>query len=261
LKMLPVVYSAALRLPGPIRQTLRRALSPTLDSHAWALSPPLEGLCMSGPGVYTTYVRSPREPEVVAALQRIVQPGWVCVDIGAHYGYYTLLLAQGVGPAGRVVAFEAIEENAATLRRNVALNNLEQRVTVECYAVSDGSVDIVHLVLPRTYSSEWTLMRDKGVKSREASAIALDEYFRDKAGVKLIKMDIEGAEGLAIRGMRRLLEKARPILVIELHSQGGREAVHELSRLGYRLLDLERQTEYATHSALTLPQHVIAHFE
>ena len=268
MKALRVAYQVMHHLPGPIRQALRKVLAPRLDSHVWALSSPLEGLRMSGPGVYATYVQRPHEPEVVATLQRIVQPGWVCLDIGAHYGYFTLLLAQLVGPAGKVIAFEAIAENAVILRRNVALNNLEQRVTVECYAVSDGSTNTVHLALPEAFSLEWTLMQDKGVKTREAPAIALDEYFRGRAGINLIKMDIEGAEALAIQGMRRLLEEIRPILVVELHGDGGARAVQQLWQLGYHLSDLERQTEYAAPSAAPLPpegafrpQHVLARSE
>jgi FkbM family methyltransferase len=223
---------------------------------------------MSGPGVYATYVQRSHEPEVVAALQGIVQPGWVCLDIGAHYGYFTLLLAQLTGPTGRVIAFEAIEENAAILRRNVALNNLEQRVTVENYAISDGSTNTVHLALPETFSLEWTMMQDKGVKTREAPAIALDDYFKGRAGINLVKMDIEGAEALAIRGMHRVLKEARPVLVIELHGEGGQRALQELWQLGYHLWDLERQIDYKPPSGPPLPsddafrpQHVIARSE
>lgn len=60
------------------------------------------------------------EPDVCATIERIVKPGWVCVDVGAHVGRITHLLADLVGPAGCVVAFEAHPVNVEQLRHNLA---------------------------------------------------------------------------------------------------------------------------------------------
>ena len=58
----------------------------------------------------------PYEPELTAAIERVVEPGWSCADVGAHVGNITETLVRLVGRRGRVVAFEAHPSNAAELR-------------------------------------------------------------------------------------------------------------------------------------------------
>src|SRR5262249_5312654 len=97
------------------------------------------------------------EPEVQAAISKIVRPGWTCADVGAHPGIYTRLLAELVGSSGRVVAFEAHPANARRLRRS--LGGLGGRVTVENVAVTDGAAARVTLHPGRRRASqEWNVM-------------------------------------------------------------------------------------------------------
>ena len=56
------------------------------------------------------------------ALQELIQPGWTAIDVGANIGYFTLLMANRVGPQGKVIAFEPINENFRILQENIALN-------------------------------------------------------------------------------------------------------------------------------------------
>lgn len=110
---------------------------------------------MKGPGVFGTYIEKPYEPEVSSLLVNLIRPGWICVDIGAHLGYFTLLLAHLVGERGRIFAFEALPENARWLMENVALNGFADRVTVENLAIADGGHLLVRLNAPLHYSSEY----------------------------------------------------------------------------------------------------------
>src|SRR4029450_8092682 len=64
------------------------------------------------------------EPNVTAAFRRTLAPGDVCLDIGAHIGYYTLLAARLVGPEGHVHAFEPAPASFRRLRANRQLNRL-----------------------------------------------------------------------------------------------------------------------------------------
>ena len=200
-------------LPDPLKHWLRtfRWLR-RVDEIVWELSGPLSGYRMKGPGVFGTYMEKPYEPLVAQALCRLLQPGWVCVDVGAHPGYFTLLLAHLVREEGHVFAFEAHPENSRWLQESMALNGLTARVTVENLAVSDGSQTFVRLNAPAYYTAEWSIVRASPVhRSLEVRAVALDQYFAQRLNVNFIKMDIEGAECLALRGMRHLLQRDRPI--------------------------------------------------
>ena len=221
---------------------------------------PLAGLRLRLPsGLETLYVNESYEPEVAAALARLVRSGWICVDVGAHIGYFTLLLARLVGEEGTVLAFEAAPDNARLLAQNVKLNKLESRVLVENLAVADGPAEVELYPARAGGSTEWTL--DEAFASREDTlpterhgvpvrAVALDDYLPSGARLELVKMDIEGAEATAIPGMRRLLREAQPIVLLEFHREVGWPAVEELRACGYQFEELDGREidppEYAT---------------
>jgi FkbM family methyltransferase len=214
---------------------------------------PLAGMRVAfPPGFLPRDGAEPYEPDVTAALERLTQPGFVCADLGAHVGYFTLLLARLTGPEGRVFAFEAAADNARAVRRNVKLNGLASRVTVETAAVVERSAGQVPLFPGRAGGSmEWTT--DAGFAVREdpdsrapaeamrVDTIALDDYLPPDSRLDLVKMDIEGAEGRALRGMRRLLREARPVVVLEFHREVGWPAIPALTEAGYAFTTLERE--------------------
>jgi FkbM family methyltransferase len=210
---------------------------------------------MKGPGVFGTYVERLYEPAVTQALMRTVQPGWVCVDVGAHLGYFTLLLARLVGETGCVFAFEALPENARWLRENVALNGFTDRVTVEDLAVTDGKQPVIRLNAPLHYTSEWSIVRRSPVhRSVKVQTVSLDEYFAGRTGVDFIKMDIEGAEYIALQGSRSLLQQHCPLCLIELHGEEGQMAARFLLEMDYHVEDLEGQSLHAPPFA----RHILA---
>ena len=165
-------------LPDSLKDRFRKlGWFRSVDDLIWDLPGPLSGYRMKGPGVFGTYVEKPYEPLVAQALCRLLQPGWVCVDVGAHLGYFTLLLAHLVGEAGHVFAFEAHPENVRWLQENVDLNTLTGRVTVENLAVSDSSEKVVQLNAPLHYTCEWSIVRTSPVHHfLEIPAISLDQY-------------------------------------------------------------------------------------
>lgn len=189
------------------------------------------------------------EPDLTEALERLTRPGFVCADLGAHVGYFTLLLARLSGPDGTVVAFEASADNARLVERSVTLNDLEDRVTVEHAAVTDGEKPDVELYAGSGGGSmEWTT--DASFAARDAGrpahpdvamrvpAVALDAYFAPGAHLDIVKMDIEGGEAGAVRGMTRLLREARPVIVLEFHREVGWPAIPLLQDASYSFSDL-----------------------
>ena len=179
------------------------------------------------------------EPEVQAAISRVVQPGWTCADVGAHQGIFTRLLAKLVGEGGRVVAFEAHPTNAHAVEKSLS-RGVRDRVTVENVAVTDGEVERVTLYAGRNrWSQEWNvtgmdLDGNPTAAELDVAATSLDRYFGG-GRLDFAKLDVEGAENLVLRGMRRLLRNERPVLVVEFHTPEGWAGRTELLDAGYRL--------------------------
>jgi FkbM family methyltransferase len=217
------------------RQAWEQAAGPTPDT---ALETP------AGSAVYAEAY----EPAMTAAVARLTKPGSVCADVGAHFGWFTVLMADLAGPEGRVHAFEASQENIAVVTRNVQLNDQDGHVSVHHAAVTDGSSAEVPLFAGRAGGSmEWTVLREfAGRDGRPISAqvervpaVRLDDHFAPGARLDVMKMDIEGGEVQALRGARRLLREARPIIVLEYHREVAWPAVEELVGAGYTFTSLE----------------------
>jgi FkbM family methyltransferase len=144
-----------------------------------------------------------------------LKPGQVFVDGGACYGYFSLLAAELVGPAGKVLAFEPHPRSAALLRRNLALNGMEGRAQVEelalagpdsgrvmRFALPEGSPMNAHL-LPEDLAGSGAGMAVRSPGMAMVATRPLDRH----ASVKpdLVKLDLCGAEEAAFDGMQGLV--------------------------------------------------------
>lgn len=158
------------------------------------------------------------EPYVQVELQPLLQPGAVVVDIGANIGYFTLLAAALVGPSGRVLAFEPNPDNVALIQLSLTENGFEN-VDLYPYAVSDEDQDL-QLLVEKTNSDArlFDPAVDKGYDAsliRTVRAVRLDDLLADAGPLDVLKMDIEGAESRALRGMERLIQATRPVIFTE----------------------------------------------
>jgi FkbM family methyltransferase len=183
------------------------------------------------------------EPEDTRFIQNSITQDYVTVDIGANIGYYTLIMA---GLAKEVHAFEPEAANYGLLLKNLASNNITN-VTTYNKAVSDttGKKQLfmcdfnrgMHRLYPSHYCKE----------SVEVETVRLDEVIRH---ADFIKMDIEGAELGALKGMTKLLEKG-PKLMMEFHPPSIREygadpkeVVLFMESFGYRVMLPDREVTY-----------------
>lgn len=175
-----------------------------------------------------------------------LRPGAVVVDVGANVGYHTLMAARHVGPAGKVIAFEPAIDNCDLLARSVAANGLGN-VAIHAVAVADtgGVVGFA------PDDSNGGIDPDPGENAgypHRVPAVTLDGCLADEPRIDVIKLDIEGAEGRALRGMGAILARHRPVLIVEFTPHGlaerSRMAPEEfLSRLrasGYELRTIDR---------------------
>lgn len=154
-------------------------------------------------------------------VKRLLKPGQVFLDVGAHIGYYSTLAASIVGPEGRVYAFEPDPGNAAVLRQNTA--RFGDVVKVFQAAVTDRTGRATLYLSPRN-SGDHRLFRtpDKDRQAIEVETIALDEL-AELAGVKVdfLKMDIQGLEVKAIKGAEALIARSPGIVgIIEFWPTG-----------------------------------------
>lgn len=151
------------------------------------------------------------------AMKRHVRPGHVVYDIGGNAGFHALLFGRLTGPAGRVFCFEPLAENIAMIELQLSLNHLPWCQVVPA-AVSDreGSADL----FLGTTNAVATLVESHstGDGGGRVTTTTLDAFSRSHPPPDAVKMDIEGAEGLALAGARDMLGgRARPVFFIELH--------------------------------------------
>ena len=181
------------------------------------------------------------EPELQAALRELIQPGAVIYDVGANIGYVSLLLAKAAGEKGHVYAFEALPGNVVQWRQNVALNGMEDRLSLYAGAVtrSAGPVRfLVHASGGMGKAAGSAGRADQYQSEISVPGISLDEfvYGQGNPPPQVVKMDIEGGEVLALPGMSRVLAEARPLMLMELHGpESSRAAWETLTAAGYTI--------------------------
>jgi FkbM family methyltransferase len=174
-------------------------------------------------------------------MERILKPGMVVIDVGAHVGYYALLAARLVGQEGRVYAFEADPANYRLLSENIELNSYSN-LHAFSQAVTDHSGQLSFFLSPFGSDRNSLYAENTGGGAREVqvTAIALDEFIASvrEAQIDLIKMDIEGAELAALEGMKETIKRTVR-LIVEYSPLSMREKpeqlLNKLSELGFRI--------------------------
>jgi FkbM family methyltransferase len=160
------------------------------------------------------------EPVELSLFSSLLEPGCTVVDAGANVGFYSLMLAEAVGKTGRVLAFEPVPRTYAQLRANLALNDLPQ--------VSAVNQALWNATEPLTLSLGREQEHNIGsyscadlpdaVEQAQCEAVRLDDVVQGAgvARVDAIKVDIEGAERLALEGGRGTIDRDRPYVLLEV---------------------------------------------
>jgi FkbM family methyltransferase len=171
---------------------------------------------------YTVYRYGHHDPDI-DLLRRLLGPGDWMVDGGAHVGLFTLVAAACVGPSGKVLAFEPAPEARAQLLKNVEINGFSRvDVRSEALAEEQGTREFVAFSVEAWGSSSFAPPEGLAGGQRETvETVTLDSVIssEEQARLKLIKLDLEGAEYAALRGAQRLLAEAKPDLILELEPE------------------------------------------
>jgi FkbM family methyltransferase len=193
-------------------------------------------------------VKGVYEPQETELVRREVGAGDVVLDLGANIGYFTLIFGALVGDKGRVFAFEPDPENFALLDENIAMNGYKTVVAVQA-AVADQT-GTTRLYLSEDNKGDHRIYDSRDDRRAiDVPVISLDDFFDGYTGrVDFIKMDIQGAEGLALAGMQSLLERTTPRMLLTEFApaslrRAGTDPAHYLSLLGdagYQLCEIAR---------------------
>lgn len=194
------------------------------------------------------------ELTVARLLKRTLRPGDHFIDGGANLGYFTLLAARLVGPTGRVDAFEPQPDNFARLAANHQRNGSPPHVHLHPLALSDRPGEItIHTYAQQNSSHNHgcaSLYPEPGQPTHKhaVQAVRMDDHLASSSP-RLIKLDLEGAEPLAIAGMTKLLQRDNPpTLIVERNPSQARLAGFD-------------PDEFATRARTANPRYEITRLE
>jgi FkbM family methyltransferase len=214
-------------------------------------------VCETADVVSRTAFAGSWEPTQTLLISKILQPGMTFVDIGAQWGYFTLVAAARVGPYGSVLSLEPHSRLFSLLRENLQLNRLRQVTPLPVAAGAATSYQelVAYDEHSDNFGGSWlrpgppsAAAMQEPTGERIVEVRTLDDLAREHEmdTIDLVKIDIEGAEGAAVQGMRDLLSHLRvQRLLIEVHVEflercGGslKTMYADLRAAGYRGLSV-----------------------
>lgn len=188
---------------------------------------------------------------VEAAIRSRLTMGGIFIDVGANSGYFACLAAT---LGARTHAFEPVTRMYAKLERTRMLNP-ELSIVCHKFGCSD-SRGTVQISVPDDADPNWgqsSILRPVGGKTELIELTTIDEFFRasSEARVSMIKIDVEGAEHLVLRGATEVTASQKPLIIFEANDESTGECYDLLHRAGYSTKQLSRYTR----DCIAIPQN------
>jgi len=222
------------RSPNRVKEKIRRFLPRQVRPHR------IVGGTLKGLKIVTSWHDYPgailgtTETPLLRWFEGQVGPGETWIDVGAHYGYTAMALSRLVGNEGRVFAFEPILATAGCVVRTREINGLHNLVVLpfalnSCANISIHSLPVVRGMADSTHPDGCT---------QQIFGMALDSLWPSlcagRPNIDGVKIDVQGMELSVIHGMKSLLRRWNPRLVVELHRGVDRaEFLQLLRECGY----------------------------
>ncbi|OWK32931.1 FkbM family methyltransferase [Sphingomonas mucosissima] len=147
------------------------------------------------------------------AIVGLVKPGMTVLDVGAHCGYFSVLLSDLIGPSGTLLSFEPNPPMAALLRRTIAVNGFDGRTTV--YEMALGDEDgFATLQVPQNEPKNAHVVQGKGGPGMVEVPLRRADRIPGAADADFIKIDAEGAEQAIWKGLKNVLSRNRPLTIL-----------------------------------------------
>jgi len=194
------------------------------------------------------------EPQTIALIERVVETGWICCDVGANIGIITLLMAKRVGPTGNVFALEPSDWTFKRLRANIEINPYNW-IDARRVAVGAKSKPTFELRVPCGYR----LDGNDTSTVQQMPMVTLDDIFATETRLEFLKIDTDGYESEVLSGSRKTIKRLRPIILFELcpdHlKRAGSDAADVTSflvQMGYQFENEDGHTIHPPVEALKL---------
>jgi FkbM family methyltransferase len=230
-----------------VRTLTKRAAAPWLNS---SLPAPKR---LAGQWIWTLprlLNTDPPEVHIIIWIKQHLRPGAIFFDVGAHYGWMSIIACDRVGSGGRVIAFEPSPPLVEILLFHKRANALRQ-LEIVAKAVSDINASVPFYLIHQGLSFRNSLtigpddtpyIKPEEKLVYEAASITLDHYYRDYGAIPdLVKIDVEGAELLVLRGAEELLKRHHPRLIVGIHpywlpkGQSAGQILTLLEQFGYAI--------------------------
>lgn len=168
---------------------------------------------------------------------RNVKQGMTVVDVGANFGYYSVLLAELVGAEGWLIAVEPNPHAADFLTRSIEINGMSGRTRIESVALGNAAEGAAALYVPHSEPKNALIVSDNFVPRAEHGTVirvpvtTLDRLGAASSRIDFIKIDAEGAEEAIFDGMGETIARHQPIIVVEFNAARYADAGGFLDRL------------------------------
>jgi len=193
---------------------------------------------------------------ITRCIESYLRPGMRVLEVGSNCGWYTLLIADKIGPEGKLIAFEANPDMARMAFDSAAINGFENRVKIHNLAVSDTNGEATFRILSRflgastlgTIGQGFLDYLHEDLTEITVKTVALDDFLQggDRT-IDLMKIDAEGAEPLVFQGMQKLLQENQTMIIVMEYStyrvhngaQRPQDSMKMLFDLGFKAFRIE----------------------
>lgn len=178
------------------------------------------------------------EPYETKLILRQIKKGDVIVNVGANIGYYTVLLADKVGPSGKVYAFEPDSKNFEILKKNIEINKLSNVILVKAALSSQKGVKKLYKSSDN-YGDHRMFGKEKKRESEEVKTLKLDDFLKNKEKkVDFLKIDTQGWEPAVFDGAKEIIKKDKPVIFFEYSPESYKSAKLDGDRMIYWIENL-----------------------
>ncbi len=195
-----------------------------------------------------------RERALIKAMRSLLRPGDMFVDAGANIGVYTVFASRLVGDSGKVVAFEMMPDTAEILLRHIDRNACSNTQMFQ-QALSDHAGDVFTARVSAGKHGQASIIRSdfgEGFSEVKVISTTLDASLVDGAAIRLIKMDLEGAEERAMTGAVEVLRRTHAVIFEDWTSpqQSTESGPRILRDLGFELRRIDGRNWIAVRASV-----------